>query len=186
MARTNPTHRYIAFLRGINLGNRRVKMDHLRDLFQALKFSAVSTFIASGNVIFETPAADAAGLEQRIEAHLQKTLGYPVDTFLRTPADLAAVVAFRPFAAEETEAPGHTLYVGFLRAAPADAAVRKLLSLRTGYDDFRVEGRELYWLCRGRSSDSPVGWPVVAKTIGTPSTMRNLTTVEKLAAMFAA
>ena len=183
MPRTNPTHRYIAFLRGINLGNRRVKMDQLRDLFQALKFSAVSTFIASGNVIFETPAADAAGIEKRIEAHLQKTLGYPVDTFLRTPADLAAVVAFRPFAAEEIEAPGHRLHVGFLRAAPADAAVRKLLSMRTAMDDFRVQGRELYWLCRGSTMDSLVSWPVVDKTIAVPSTMRNITTVRKLVAM---
>src|SRR5207248_1974068 len=147
-----------------NLGKRRVKMDHLRDLFQALKFSDVSTFIASGNVIFETTAADAAGIEKRIEAHLQQALGYPVDTFLRTPADLAAVAAFRPFAAEAIEAPGHTLHVGFLRHAPGDAAVRKLLSMRTAINDFRVQGRELYWLC----TDSLVSWPVVAKTIATP------------------
>ncbi len=184
MARRNPIHRYVAFLRGINLGNRRVKMDHLRDLFTAAKLTNVSTFIASGNVIFETTAADAAGIEQRIEAHLKDALGYPVDTFVRTPADLAAIAAFRPFAAEEVEATGHTLHVGFLRDAPGEAAGRKLLSLRTAMDDFRVHGHELYWLCRGKVTDSLVSWPVVAKTIATPSTMRNATTVRKLAALY--
>ncbi len=184
MAQRNPMHRYIAFLRGINLGNRRVRMDHLRDLFQAMKLSNVSTFLASGNVIFETAAADAAGIEQRIEAHLQQALGYPVDTFVRTPAELAVVATFRAFAAEEVEAPGHTLHVGFLPDAPSDAAVRKLATMRTPMDDFRVNGRELYWLCRGKFTDSLVSWPVVAKTVAAPSTMRNVTTVRKLAAMY--
>jgi uncharacterized protein (DUF1697 family) len=183
MPRSNRTHRYIAFLRGINLGKRRLKMDHLCSLFQAMKFSDVSTFLASGNVIFETPAADAAALEKRIEAHLQQALGYPVDTFLRTPADLAAAVASCPFAAEEIETSGHRLHVGFLRAAPADAAVRKLLSMRTAMDDFCVRSCELYWLIRGKTMDSLVSWQVVEKTIAVPSTMRHITTVQKLAAM---
>lgn len=176
-------HRYIAFLRGINLGKRRVTMDRLRDVFRSMKFTEVSTLLASGNVAFATPAADPPGLEERIESFLRLAVGYPVDTFLRTPADLTAVVALRPFAAEEVEAPGHTLHVGFLRAAPAGAAVRKLLSLRTAMDEFRVRGRELYWLCRGKTTDSQVSWPIVAKAIATPSTMRNMTTVRKLAAL---
>jgi uncharacterized protein (DUF1697 family) len=183
MARKIATHRYVALLRGINLGKRRVKMDHLRDLFQALKFSNVSTFVASGNVIFEAPDGAAAAIEKRIEAHLQQALGYEVETFLRTPVELAAVVAFRPFAPEEIEAPGHTLHVGFLRDAPDNAAAQKLLSLRTPMDDFRVLGREMYWLCRGKTTDSLVSWPVVAKTLKLPSTMRNVTTVRKLAAL---
>jgi uncharacterized protein (DUF1697 family) len=183
MAKKHATRCYVAFLRGINLGKRRVKMDHLCDLFRALKFSDVSTFVASGNVLFEAADADAAGVEQRIEAHLKGALGYEVETFLRTPAELAAVVAFRPFAPAELETPGHTLHVGFLRGAPGDAAGRKLLSLRTAVDDFCVRGRELYWLCRCRFSDSLVPWPVVAKTLTLPATMRNITTVRKLAAL---
>ena len=78
-------------------------MDRLRDVFTALEFSNVATFIASGNVIFEAPATEATGLEERIEAQLERSLGYEVDTFLRTPADLASIVAFRPFASEEVE-----------------------------------------------------------------------------------
>ena len=174
--------KYIAFLRGINVGGHRVKMDHLRELFEALKFSNVSTFIASGNVIFDSPDTDVADIEQRVEKHLHVSLGYEAHTFIRTPAHLASIVASRPFAAEEIEAPGHSLYVGLLRDVPSDEATRKLLALRSKMDDFRILGRELYWLCRGKVTDSVVSWPVVAKTIAMPSTMRNVTTIQKLAA----
>ena len=181
MPKKNLPQRYIAFLRGINVGGHRVKMDHLRELFEALDFANVSTFIASGNVIFDSPATDAAVVEQRIEEHLHVALGYEAPTFIRTRSQLASVVSHRPFAAEQVEATGHSLHIGFLRNVPSKEAGRKLLSLRSKMDDFHVDGRELYWLCRGKVTDSVVSWPVVAKTIGIASTMRNLTTLQKLA-----
>ena len=76
--------KYIAFLRSINVGGHTVKMDHLSKLFKALGFSSVETFIASGNVIFETTAKGTTILEKKIKEHLKKSLGYEVDTFLRT------------------------------------------------------------------------------------------------------
>src|SRR5262249_5968026 len=97
MTRTNARRRYVAFLRGINVGGHRVRMDQLRDLFKALDLSHVETFITSGNVIFEAAAGDSAVLESRIEGHLERSLGYEVDTFIRTPAELASVATFRPF-----------------------------------------------------------------------------------------
>jgi uncharacterized protein (DUF1697 family) len=184
MTRTNARRRYVAFLRGINVGGHRVRMDQLRDLFKALDLSHVETFITSGNVIFETAAGDSAVLESRIEGHLERSLGYGVDTFIRTPAELASVATFRPFPSEEVEAPGHTLHVAFLRAALEGEAGRKMLSFRTEMDDFQVQGRELYWLCRGKVTDSLVSWPRVTKLVTMPSTMRNLTTIRKLAARY--
>ncbi len=183
MPRTNSILRYVAFLRGINVGGHRVKMDRLRDLFTALEFSNVATFIASGNVTFEAPASDATGIEKRIEAHLEQSLGYEVDTFLRTPADLASIVAFRPFACEDVQVPGHTLHVAFLRDALGGEAERKMRSFSTERDNFRVHGRELYWLCRGKFTDSMVNWRLVTKAVTMRSTMRNMTMLRKLAAM---
>jgi uncharacterized protein (DUF1697 family) len=185
MAKKSAAARYIAFLRGINVGGHRVKMDQLRELFEGLKFANVSTFIASGNVIFESPVPDVAQIEQRIEERLKRSLGYEVCTFVRTPADLAVIAALCPFAAEDVQTPGHSLYVAFLREAPGPEAVRKLLAFRTPTDDFHAAGREFYWLCRGRFSDSPVSWPQVAKAMAMPSTMRNVTTIRKLAALHA-
>jgi uncharacterized protein (DUF1697 family) len=184
MARTKAVVRYLAFLRGINVGGHRVNMERLRELFAALDFANVSTFIASGNVIFDAPGADTSALEHRIEAHLEQALGYAVDTFLRTPTELAAIVGFQPFAADDLSAPNHTVHVGFYRNRLSDDDANRMLTFRTPMDDFRIEGRELYWLCRGKTTDSLVSWPVVAKAVKTRSTMRNLKTVRQLAAKY--
>ena len=87
-----PMQRYIAFLRAINVGGHTVKMDALRVLFESLGFINVETFIASGNVLFETPDGDPQEMETKIEACLRSALGYEVATFIRTRAELAAIV----------------------------------------------------------------------------------------------
>lgn len=178
---------YVAFLRGINLGNRRIKMDELRAHFAALKFTDVATFIASGNVLFETKATDDAKLARRIEQHLEKSLGYPVDTFVRTRAEVAAIIRFRPFAAAELAAPENTVHAAFLRAPLGADQRRGLLACRTEVDEFAVEGREFYWLCRTRTHESKV-WSLPAlRALKLPThSMRNLTSLRKLAAQFPA
>lgn len=84
--------RYVAFLRGVNLGSRRLKMDELRRHFEPLEVDNPSTYLASGNVIFDHGRTVGGGLEQRIEAHLADALGYEVDTFLRPLDSLGDVV----------------------------------------------------------------------------------------------
>ena len=178
-------HHYIAFLRGINLGRRRIKMDHLRGLFEEMKFAGVETFIASGNVIFASRTADHGKLESQIEAHLKKSLGYEVDTFVRTRAEVAAVAAFRPFAAADSEHPHHTVYVGFLGDAFSAEQARKFVACRTDVDELCVQGREYYWLCRIKSNESKVWTSPQMRALKLPSSsMRNLTTVRKLAALY--
>jgi uncharacterized protein (DUF1697 family) len=115
--------RYIAFLRAINVGSHIVKMDRLKQIFEKLKFKNVTTFIASGNLIFETAQADPAALERKIEVALEKELGYRVDTFVRRPDQLLAIVEAHPFVSVE---PGSaSLYVTFLRQTPAAAACKR-------------------------------------------------------------
>lgn len=177
---------FVAFLRGINLGRRRIKMDGLRALFEALPLAGVSTFIASGNVIFESPQRNAAKLEGQIEQHLEKALGYAVDTFLRTRAELAEIAAARPFSPAEMDAPEHSIYVGLWKIAPSAAQAKKLSSIRTEVDEIKVIGREYYWLCRIPMNESKV-WALPAmRTLELPATgtMRNLTTLRKLAALY--
>jgi uncharacterized protein (DUF1697 family) len=176
--------RYVAFLRAINVGGHTVKMERLRALFAELGYGEVETFIASGNVAFRADGKDEAALEAEIEPHLQRGLGYAVATFVRTPAELAKVAALRPFAAADLDAPGHALHVAFLKRAPAKEAAKKLLELRGDYDDFHVRGREAYWLVRGRLSDSTLTPARLEKTLGVPATLRNATTVRKLAAKY--
>jgi uncharacterized protein (DUF1697 family) len=78
--------KFVAFLRAINVGGHLVKMDELRGLFEALGFTNVETFIASGNVIFDSKATNVKSLERKIEKHLEASLGYAVTTFIRSVA----------------------------------------------------------------------------------------------------
>lgn len=174
--------RYVAFLRAINIGNRRVKMDALRTYFEALGLTRVQTFIASGNVLFDTQSADAPGLERQVGQKLRESLGYPVETFLRTGPELAAVVAHPAFDAE-TLTQATALNVAFLATPPGEAAAQKLLALRNEIDDFHLYGREVYWICRKRQSESTFSNVVLEKTLGQPATLRGFATVEKLAGL---
>ena len=173
--------RYVALLRAINVGGHVVKMDRLRALFEELRLGNVSTFIASGNVLFDSASKSVAAMESRIERHLHDTLGYSVATFIRPVTQLPVIAASHPF--EGFEAQGHSLSVGF-RKAPAGADVRERLSaLETGYDEFHVHEMQVYWLCHGRMSDSKVWGAPLDKALGTPVTFRNITTVRRLTAM---
>jgi uncharacterized protein (DUF1697 family) len=174
----------VAFLRAINVGKRTVRMDPLRAIFEQMGFDGVETFIASGNVIFTAPAQDTRALERRIEAGLKEALGYEVETFLRTPAELDAITKYRPFG---DDADGHTVYVNFVYEPLARDAVERLEALRTEVDEFHAHGREFYWLARKKISESLVTGPMMARAIGkVPSTNRNLTTIHKLAAKYPA
>ena len=146
----------------------------------------MATFIASGNVIFESPATDAQALEAEIEQHLRQSLGYAVATFIRSPAELAAIATYQPFPAADLAAGAHALYIAFLPAPPADEARHKLMAYRTAIDDFHVHVREVYWLGRAGIGQSTFSGALLEKTIGMPATMRNVTTVRKLAAKYPA
>ena len=169
--------RYVALLRAINVGGHTVKMDRLRVLFEELDLTRVETFIASGNVLFDARGRATPALEVRIERQLAAALGYPVATFLRPLASLAGIARDNPFDAAD----GHTVYVGFLKCAPPAEGVRTLMSLESASHAFQVNGSEVYWLSRIRTSDSKISGSTFEKALGGPATFRNMTTVRKLA-----
>ena len=174
--------RYIAFLRAINVGGRVVKMARLKELFESLGFTEVETFIASGNVIFNCAAKTAAALEKKIEGLLHRELGYDVKTFLRSDAELAQVAAYVPF--DEQADLSSTLYIGFLQLAPDRASENRVLAAQTPTDNFQIDGRELYWRCRGPSQESTFSGTKLEKLLGMSMTLRNANTVGRLAAKY--
>ena len=175
---------FFAFLRAINVGGHTVKMDHLRQLFESLGFFGVETFIASGNVVFEATSRNPKGLETKIGNRLEEVLGYEVATFIRTDAELASIAgyrSFRPSALDRAVA----FNVAFLADKLDAKSKRKVMELRTDIDEFDVHEREVYWLCRRKQSESTFSNAVLEKTLGRPSTLRGVTTVQKMAAKYA-
>ena len=174
--------RCIAFLRAVNVGGRTVKMDALRAQFEVLGLANVSTFIASGNVIFETRARDMAALEQKIEKQLLGAFGFEVHSFVRSADELAQIAACQPFDAHELQQAA-SFVVGFL-ARPFDTAQQKIVKgLNNELDTFHAQGRELYWMSRNKQSESKFSNAAFERALGLRATFRGMNTVQRIVAL---
>jgi uncharacterized protein (DUF1697 family) len=108
---------FIALLRGINLGNHyKLKMPALKTMFENMGFQSISTYLQSGNVIFDSTETDISSLETKIEAQILETFGYVVPTLIRTRKDLQRIADANPFPEQTLENPIQP-YVIFLKDA---------------------------------------------------------------------
>lgn len=169
--------RYVALLRGINLGSRRqVAMADLRDWLAGLGYRAVHTHLRSGNVVFDSGKRPAT-VAGEMEAELAARSGMRIGCVLRTAAELRAVVAADPFGEVATD-PAKYL-VSFLAGAALTAPEVDPEEYRP--ERFHLGGREVYFWCPhgiGGSRLLPAfaNWPG-----GTGATVRNWRTVTRLA-----
>ncbi|MCB0033279.1 MAG: DUF1697 domain-containing protein [Anaerolineales bacterium] len=174
---------YIAFLRAINVANRYVKKEALRQPFVALGFENVQTYIQSGNVIFETAAPETAALEQQIEAKLAEALGFEVPTMVRTAAELQAIAASEPFPAA-SYGEKSVLYVTFLKAEPADEQWQTLRGRADEIDEYYLQERELFWLNHKHMGDSKMSNGKIEKLLKQAGTRRNISTVNIIVQLY--
>jgi uncharacterized protein (DUF1697 family) len=173
-------NRYVAFLRGMNLGNRRLRSEELRAHFEALGCAEVATFRASGNVIFAKEDRPAE-LTAALESGLAGALGYEVPVFLRSARELLAIAAREPFEAERLAASKGKPQIALLKRKPTAATTRRALALSTDDDRLAIEGRELHWLPAGGISESELDWKAVETVLG-PTTVRTKGTIDQIAA----
>lgn len=173
---------YVAFLRGMNIGGRRIKNEELRGHFEEMGFAGVATFRASGNVVFADPSgAKEAALAERVEAELDARLGYDVPVFLRSTEEVAAIAVHRPFDARAVKRSQGKLQVSLLKGKPTAAQRRRVLALATDADLLDLHGRELYWLPSGGLLESGLDLKAIEREIG-PDTRRTMGTIEQIAA----
>jgi len=175
-----PSH--VAFLRGMNLGGRRIKNEELRAEFETLGFADVGCFRASGNVVFSAKGSEAK-LTSQIEAGLGEALGYEVPVFLRSAKELGALAAHEPFDAAEVKASKGKLQVALLSKKPAARPRKQALAEAGDEDRLAIEGRELYWLPSGGISDSDLDLKSIEAVVG-PWTMRTMGTIEQIVAKY--
>jgi uncharacterized protein (DUF1697 family) len=174
--------RYIALLRGVNVGSsRRVSMQDLRAVLAGLGYTDVATLLQSGNAVFTSPRRQADKVCAELDRGISEQLGMKVRCVVRTAAELAAVVADNPF--PEHAGDGAKLMVSFVSGPVEASIVDGDDAARFAPDEFRLGGREIYlWLPNGASgSRIPVDfWD---KKTGLLSTTRNWNTVTKLLTM---
>ena len=164
----------VALIRGINVGGRhKVAMSDLRAWFEGAGCRDVSTYIQSGNVVF-----DRAGAKDKIEADLERRLksetGFDLSVIVRTAADLAKVVRNNPYPGTEPT----KLVVAFLKKAPPRGALNAIDKAAFAPEDFTVKGREIYLYLPNGQGRAKLP-PALGRVQGT-ATARNWQTVQKL------
>ena len=169
----------IAFLRAINVGGRRIKMNELKMVFEEAGLLDVQTFLASGNVVFDTTAEGLSCLEEKLEQAISKKFGFESQVMVRSMEEIQTVQAYEAFPTADIEKAG-AYNVAFLKNKISAEAQEKLMALENELDRFHVYGKEVYWLCAVKQSESKFSNTVLEKTVQMPSTMRGINTIDKL------
>jgi uncharacterized protein (DUF1697 family) len=118
MSRPTSSQKYLALLRGINVGGKNVlPMKDLVEIFREAGCAAVRTFIQSGNVLFHAAAAVETKLSEDLSRRIEAKFGYRIPVVLRTEAEWAAAIAANPFLSSGVDE--KTLHVYFLRENPS-------------------------------------------------------------------
>jgi len=167
---------WVALLRGINLGRRRVKNPELVAAARGPELASVQAYQASGNLLLRAEAAPSAdALAQRLEAGL----GFEVKVFLRSAAELREAAEASPFAAQQVSRSKGKPQVTFLAAPPSAAAVAEAEALSTPHDQLRVVGRQWHWLPAAGISGTELDVAAVERLLGVGTT-RTLGTVQRI------
>ena len=176
------TIKYVALLRGINVGgNKLIKMKELAAVMTAAGFQSVRTFIASGNVIFESAATDPVRLARRIEKELEKAFGHDVAVIVRKIDELEAVLKLAPF--KQVKDKNTMLFVVFLSSDPKVMPKLPFVYDTENFEVITVKHGAAFIVAR-RKRTGWFGFPnnFIEKQFTLKATTRNWSTVERLVA----
>ena len=174
----------VAFLRAINVGGRFVKMARLVECFEQLGCTTQATYLNSGNVIFRSDTRAGPDLAAALAAGLEPLLGFRTEVFLRTVAEVRALTARAASCFPAVPERGE-VNVAFLAAPLAPEQAAQLAVLCTARDELVDSGTEIYWLCHGRQSESPISNAVLERRLRLRTTIRRLSMLRGLAELLA-
>lgn len=169
--------RFVAFLRAVNVGRRRVAMPAARKVLEELGLDQVGSYANSGNLLF-TATGDACEHETAIRSALEDVFGFELTTFVRTARQVKALATARPFG---VIAPGHTHFALFPLYRLTAAETNAVEALSNEHDEVVVRGRDVHWLIRSRSPETTLGprqWKQALPN--NPTTARNTTMLRRL------
>ena len=173
--------KYVAFLRGINVGGKRlIKMEDLRRVVESLGLKNVRSFIASGNVLFETSLTDRDALTRKIEKKLLTAFGHDVPVVLQTIDELKELLRVGPFRKVKS-GPGVMLCVTLLCAEPKAGPKLPLQSAIENLEVLAIKNRAAFILCR-RKKNGMFSFPnnFFEKEFGVAATTRQWNTIKRI------
>ena len=174
---------YFSLLRGINVsGQKKIQMAKLKLLYDSLGFQNVTTYIQSGNVIFESNDKDCDILSERISQKILDTFGFEVTVIIRTKDEWIKVIKNNPFAGK-AEIDQTRLYITFLHQEPDEIDADGLDQSKSKTEKYAIVGKEFYFYCPDGYGRTKLSNTVVEKKLKVTATTRNWNTVNKLLEM---
>ena len=172
--------RYIAFLRGINVGGRKItSMTDVKKVFESLSFENVRTYAQSGNVIFDCERSETAKMAMCVREKLRETFGFSTNVIIRTQRELECIIENNPLIGRAGIRP-EKLYVTFLSATP-DETVASTLDIKPGQgEQFVVVGTEVYLYCPAGYARTTLNNAMFETKLKTAATTRNWKMINKL------
>ncbi len=176
--------RYVAFLRGINVGGRKVKKEKLQEIFSLMGFRNVVTYKQSGNVIFEADAGDVDDIKNNIESKLQAELGYNVPVFIRTITQLKETI--EKASLKDQDKDGTSFLVTFLSNAPEKFPLPLPATIpKSTAQVISASDREVFSLTHG-GGEGALPNPFVESKLKVKATTRNVNTIGEIVKKFSA
>jgi uncharacterized protein (DUF1697 family) len=176
--------RYVALLRGINVGKaKRVAMADLRALMEDLGFGGVRTLLNSGNAVFDAKAGTPAAHAKRLRAAILDRTGVDCEVIVKSAADLAAAITEHPLRRHADD--DARMLVMFTQEAASLALLKPLEDADWAPEAFAVGAHAAWLWCADGIIESRIA-KAVGKLLKERGTARNWATVEKLQAMVAA
>ena len=171
-------NKFIAFLRGINVGgHRRIKMAELKKMFEDLGFAKVQTYIQSGNVIFQTIDSCDKTLSEKIESAISEQFGFTVPVIIRTCKEMKKILSQNPFPNIKDF---KQLNVTLLSDKPKPEERKEMDKLDFGADKFVIKGKEVYISYEGKCYLSKLTNNLLEKKLKVSATSRNWKTINKM------
>jgi uncharacterized protein (DUF1697 family) len=162
--------KYVALLRAVNVGGTgKLPMTELKSMCDSSGFLNARTYIASGNVVFESKLTEAA-VKAKLERCMATYAGNPVEVMVRTGPEMAAVLAKNPF---KSRPPNQTVAI-FLDDRPPKDALKTITGRDT--EEVALGAREIYVHYGEGMGHSKLKIPAAKR-----GTARNMNTVAKLA-----
>ena len=175
--------KYVAFLRGINVGgHNKIKMETLREMVAACGYKNVKTYINSGNVIFETNKTDNNALAAKIERAIKSAFSLDIKVMIRTIDEIEDIIVNNPFAGQFEN--DKDLHVFFLDEELPEDKRQLLLSNNNKNEQYAARNREIFCLLRVGVSDSLLGKDYIGKKLKVSATARNWRTINKVIETF--
>jgi len=174
---------YISILRGINVsGQKLIKMNALKEMYQGLDFRNVRTYIQSGNGVFESNAQEIRILEKTISAAILKTFGFEVPVIVLGKEELRNISDYNTFISERGEDIAR-LYVTFLSAEPEHSLTDSIMHEEYLPDEFYYSGKSIYLFCPNGYGNTKLSNTFFEKRLKVRATTRNWKTVLELVKM---